>query len=90
MVYAVIPRLSGYGNPAYHDGSVEVFSASGMTKDEFRSSPVPFLGFLALAATCVGFPSVRRTRFQIFRSLTVRAPAEWGVLLMKCLLEVAF
>ena len=71
-------------------GSVEVFGASATTKDEFRSSPITFLGFLALAAACVGLPGVRRTRFWVFRNLTVWAPAEWGVLLIKRLQELAF
>ena len=86
----MIPWLFGYGNPAYHDRSVEVFGALGTTKDEFRSSPVPFLDFLALAAACVGLPGVRRTHFLGFCSLTVWAPAEWGALLTKCLQELAF
>ena len=60
------------------------------TKDRFWSSPVTFLGFLVLAAACVGLPGVRRTRFWVFRNLTVRVPTEWGILLMKHLLEVAF
>ena len=42
-------------------GFVKVFSASAMTKDEFRSSPVTFLGFSALVAAYVGLPSMRRT-----------------------------
>ena len=67
-----------------------MFDTSATTKDEFRSSPVTFLGFSALAAVCVGLPGVRRTRFQIFRSLTVWTPTEWGALLMKRLHEVAF
>ena len=71
-------------------GSVEVFDVSATTKDEFRSSPVPFLGFLALVVVRVGLPGVRRTRFRVFSSLSVWAPALWGVLLIKRLPEVAF
>ena len=71
-------------------GLVEVFGVLATTKDRFWSSPVTFLGFSALAAACVGLPDVRRNHFWVFRSLLVRAPAEWGVLLMKRLLEVAF
>ena len=64
-------------------GSVEVFGASAMTKYEFWSSPITFLGFLALVAACVGLPGVRRTYFQVFCSLTVWVPTEWSALLMK-------
>ena len=59
----VTPWFSGAENSCVTSGFVEVFGASSTTKDEFRSSPVPFLSFLALAATCVGFPGVRRTCF---------------------------
>ena len=57
------PWFSGAENSCVTSEFVKVFGASGTTKDEFRSSPVPFLGFLALAAACVGLPGVRRTRF---------------------------
>ena len=87
---AVTPWFSGAKNSCVTSGFVEVFSASDTTKDEFRSSPVTFLGFSALVAACVDLPGVHRTRFQIFCSLTVRELVEWGVLLMKRLLEVAF
>ena len=63
---------------------------STTTKDEFRSSPVTFLGFSTLAAACVGLPGMRHTRFLGFYSLTVWVPAEWGALLIKRLQELAF
>ena len=60
---AVTPWFSGAENSRVTSGFVEVFDVLGTTKDEFRSSPVPFLGFLALAAACVGLPGVRHTCF---------------------------
>ena len=71
-------------------GFVEVFGASATTNDGFWSSPVTFLGFSALAAACVCLPGVCRTCFWVFCSLTVWVPIEWGALLIKRLLEVAF
>ena len=86
----VTPWFSSAKNLRVTSGSVEVFGASATTKDEFRSSSVTFLGFSALVAACVSLLGVRRTCFWVFRSLAVRASAEWDVLLMKRLLEVAF
>ena len=84
------PWLSGAKNLHVTSGFVEVFGALATTKDEFRSSPVTFLGFSALAAACVGLSNVCRTYFWVFCSLTVWAPAEWGALLIKCLQDLAF
>ena len=88
--FLVTPWFSSAENSRITSGFVEVFGALGTTKDEFRSSPVPFLGFLALAASCVGLPGVRHTRFSDFCNLTVWAPAEWGALLIKRLQELVF
>ena len=87
---AVTPWFSGAKNLRVMSGSVEVFGVSATTKDEFLSSPVTFLGFLALVVACVDLHGVRRNCFWVFRSLTVWAPAEWSTLLMKRLHEVMF
>ena len=87
---AVTPWFFGAENLCITSRSIKVFDTSATTKEEFRSSPVTFLGFSALAATCVDLPRLRRTYFWIFRSLVVRALAQWGILLMKRLPEVAF
>ena len=75
------PNFSGAENLCITSSSVEVFGVSATAKEEFWSSPIPFLDLSALVAMCVGLLVHVVPIFDLFGSFSVKTPT-WGDILL--------